>query len=168
MSSLLFGNGTDLVHWKPSPTTRGTSDILSTCIITMLLCVWTAVHLNVSPPESVWTPRLRKVGWLVLALLAPEVVAYTAWYVLFARDVDDWISGHAIYHIQSKVCRLINVRYQRRQALTLMRRVNEACVLPNPPSWHATTFEGIKRTITRLKRVFMPQKQEPTRVSRDI
>ena len=81
MSSLLFGNGTDIVHWKPSSETRGTFDILSTCIITMLLCVWTAVHLNVSPPGNVWTPRLRKVGWMILALLAPELVAYTAWYV---------------------------------------------------------------------------------------
>ena len=81
MSSLLFGNGTDIVHWKPSSSTRGTTDILSTCIITMLLCVWTAVHLNISPPGSVWRLRLRKAGWLLLALLAPEMVAYTAWYV---------------------------------------------------------------------------------------
>lgn len=79
MSSLLFGNGTDIMHWKPSPNTRGTFDILSTCVITMLLCVWTAVHLNIPPPGSVWKPRLRKFGWLILALLAPEMVAYTAW-----------------------------------------------------------------------------------------
>lgn len=82
MSSLLFGNGTDLVHWKPSPNTRGTFDILSTCLITMLLCVWTAVHLNISPPGAFWSPKLRKLGWLILALLAPEIVAYTAWYVV--------------------------------------------------------------------------------------
>ena len=81
MTSLLFGNGTDIVHWKPSPTSRGTFDILSTCVITMLLCVWTAVHLDVPAPGSVRGPRLRKVGWLVLALIAPEMIAYTAWYV---------------------------------------------------------------------------------------
>ena len=81
MSSRLFGNGTVIVHWQPSPSTRGTSDILSECIVTMLLCVWTAVHLNVPRPGSVWGPRLRKLGWLILALLSPEMVAYTAWYV---------------------------------------------------------------------------------------
>lgn len=80
MSSILFGNGTDMVHWKPNPSTRGTFDILTTCIITLLLCVWTAVHLNISPPGSFWEPRFRKVGWLVIALLAPELIAYTAWY----------------------------------------------------------------------------------------
>ena len=84
MSSLLFGNGTDIVHWQPSCYTRGTFDILSTYIITMLLCVWTAVHLNVPRPRSEWESTLRKVGWLFLALLAPEVVAYNAWYVSLA------------------------------------------------------------------------------------
>ena len=82
MSSLFFGNGTDTVDWKPNPTSRGTFDVLSTCLITLLLCVWTAVHLNVPPPESFWKWQLRKVGWLILALLAPELVAYTAWYSL--------------------------------------------------------------------------------------
>ena len=82
MTSLLFGNGTDIVHWKPSPETRGTFDILTTCVVTMLLCVWTAVHLNIPSFESTWFERLmRKTGWLVLALIAPELVAYTAWYV---------------------------------------------------------------------------------------
>lgn len=65
----------------------------------MLLCVGTVVHLNVSPPGSVWRPRLRRVGWLVLALLAPEMVAYTAWYVCFAQCFDGWTSGPADYHI---------------------------------------------------------------------
>lgn len=80
MSALLFGNGTNIVHWKASPTKRGTFDILTTCIITMLLCVWTAVHLNIpSPDEGFWKPKFRKTGWLILALIAPEMVAYTAW-----------------------------------------------------------------------------------------
>ena len=92
MSSLLFGNGTDIVHWRSSPNTRSTLDILSTCIITLLLCVWTAVHLNISQPASVWRPRLRKFGWLVLALLAPEIVVYTAWYVCFIKGFDGCVS----------------------------------------------------------------------------
>ena len=83
MSALLFGNGTDVVHWKPSSNTRGTFDILTTCAITMLLCVWTAVHLNVSPPEGFWKTKFRKIKWLLIALVAPEMVAYTAWYVRY-------------------------------------------------------------------------------------
>lgn len=80
MSSIVFGNGTDKVHWKPSVESRGIFEVLSTCLLTMLLCVWTAVHLNVPPPGDRWGLYLRKIGWLILALLAPELVASTAWY----------------------------------------------------------------------------------------
>ena len=78
MNTLLFGNGIDPVHWKPSPFSRCTFDILTTCIVTMWLCIWTAVYLNVPTPRSVWRPRLRKIRRLAWALLAPEIVAYMA------------------------------------------------------------------------------------------
>ncbi|ORY02361.1 hypothetical protein BCR34DRAFT_667700 [Clohesyomyces aquaticus] len=65
--------------WKPEPTTRGSFSIFSSCLITMTLCVWTSVHLNLpeykKPSEQTW----RKVMWLLIALLAPEYVAVTAY-----------------------------------------------------------------------------------------
>lgn len=39
-----FGNIT--ASWRPEPKYRGTYSILSSCLITMALCVWSAVHLN--------------------------------------------------------------------------------------------------------------------------
>jgi hypothetical protein len=57
----------------------------------MILCVWTAVHLNV-PDQNGGTRQkfLRKPGWLLLALLAPEVVAWNAWKQRqIARDLTD-------------------------------------------------------------------------------
>ena len=81
MSSVVFGNPADRVNWKPSNESRGTWDILSTCLLTMILCVWTAVHLNVPPPGAAGFLILRKLGWLFMGLLAPELVAASAWYV---------------------------------------------------------------------------------------
>ena len=81
MSNLIFGNGSDTVHWQPNPNIRGTADILTSCLTTLLLCVWTAVHLNVPEPGRPVKHFFRKVGWLILALLAPELVVYTAWFV---------------------------------------------------------------------------------------
>ena len=46
-----------------------------------------------------------------------------------------------------------------------MRTVNEAFVLPNPPTWRQKTRKGIEKTIIRLKKVFGNQKREPFRVS---
>jgi hypothetical protein len=78
-----FGNATFVPpsNWRDEPATRGTWNILSSCLITLGLCLWTALHLNIPRhKEGVWRPKLRKVAWLLLGLLAPKMLAYTAWY----------------------------------------------------------------------------------------
>lgn len=102
----VFGNGTisPTAQWKPDPSIRGTSSILQSCIATLILAVWSAVHLNVPEIEEdsnnddfgskpsrfkrwylkgkqVLTTKQtwRKGGCMILALLAPEIVAFTAW-----------------------------------------------------------------------------------------
>ncbi|TKA66839.1 hypothetical protein B0A55_08819 [Friedmanniomyces simplex] len=57
---------------------RGTYGILSTCLLTMALCIWTAVHLNMGDGRSAWAQTGRKTGWLIIGLFAPELVAWTA------------------------------------------------------------------------------------------
>lgn len=65
--------------WVDDPSGRGTWNLLYSCGFTLVLCVWTSIHLNVSPPhESAWHARLRKVKWVVIALFAPEAVVFTA------------------------------------------------------------------------------------------
>ncbi|KAF2800696.1 hypothetical protein K505DRAFT_412747 [Melanomma pulvis-pyrius CBS 109.77] len=68
--------------WQPEPTFRGTYSILSSCLLTMGLCIWTAVHLNI--PEhghkGFVTPQLRrKIMWLFIGLFAPEIIAWVAY-----------------------------------------------------------------------------------------
>lgn len=53
-------------------------------MITMAICVWSAVHLNVPgrPPQDKWerlSHQLRRTRWTVMGLLAPELVVYCAW-----------------------------------------------------------------------------------------
>jgi hypothetical protein len=76
-----FGNVTVLpeARWNPEPTTRGTFSILSSCLITMTLCIWTAVHLNLPEHGKESEKFKRKTWWLMLGLLAPEVVVWNAW-----------------------------------------------------------------------------------------
>ncbi|KAK3401108.1 hypothetical protein B0T20DRAFT_348875 [Sordaria brevicollis] len=79
-----FTNSSD-PNWVPEPSTRGTFGILSVCLVTLGLCVWTAIHLNVPEhDEPGWKQLLRKIGWLMLGLLSPEIVSssqivYTAY-----------------------------------------------------------------------------------------
>ncbi|PVH97159.1 hypothetical protein DM02DRAFT_568364 [Periconia macrospinosa] len=65
--------------WKAEPTTRGSFSIISSCLITMTLCVWTSVHLNLPEYQKPMSQTWRKVMWLMIALLAPEFVAVTAY-----------------------------------------------------------------------------------------
>ena len=81
MGLWIFGtNSTTPSTWVDSPNGRGTWDILSSCIITLGLCVLSAIHVNVPPWQ--WSNTLKimqRIRWLILALIAPELVAYNAW-----------------------------------------------------------------------------------------
>jgi hypothetical protein len=83
--SLAAGNLTTLrtepaPPWASSATYRGTTDILWSCLLTLLACVYTAIHLNVPPANwgrlrSLW----RKLQWVGMALFAPELVLFIAY-----------------------------------------------------------------------------------------
>lgn len=76
-----FGNTTVLrpTQWHPEPQFRGTFSILSSCLITMSLCIWTSLHLNVPEYGKEHLQKYRKAAWMVLGLLAPELVVWNAW-----------------------------------------------------------------------------------------
>ncbi|KUI56207.1 hypothetical protein VP1G_03619 [Cytospora mali] len=97
------GNITEY-SWQPQPDYRGTFGIISTCFVTLALCTWKIVHLNlpgVCPEEdlpwSAWWKRgttksmrhrlvhifgghqlTRQIGWLLIGLFAPELIAFAA------------------------------------------------------------------------------------------
>ena len=82
MGLWIFGNGNNgTAHWEPDPTNgRGTWTILSTCIITLTLCVYTSLHLNVPAHNSSGTSTFfMKAKYVLFGLLAPEVIAFNAW-----------------------------------------------------------------------------------------
>jgi hypothetical protein len=81
----IFANTTDTLSWIPNPNTRGTSNILQSCLTKTSLCVSTAVHLYIpehDDPPFLWLSyqSRRKLGWLIIGLLASEMLVYPAWY----------------------------------------------------------------------------------------
>ena len=65
--------------WTSSPNQRGTFDILWSCLFTVFVCCWTVVHPDITPPGSSVLHRfLDRLTSLVLAAIAPEIVAYAA------------------------------------------------------------------------------------------
>ncbi|KAJ7458534.1 hypothetical protein FB451DRAFT_1273373 [Mycena latifolia] len=65
--------------WADEPSYRGTYSLVSSCIFTLGLCVWTAIHLNIPEQSAGARQFFRKLTWLAVGLLAPEVVTFTAW-----------------------------------------------------------------------------------------
>ena len=84
----------DLVHgWHSTDCGRGTSDILWSCLATILLCVWTVIHLPVpccsrfekgqvvpGEPSRSWRNWVIRSGIVpaVISVIAPEFLTFTA------------------------------------------------------------------------------------------
>ncbi|KAF2728140.1 hypothetical protein EJ04DRAFT_504545 [Polyplosphaeria fusca] len=87
--------------WRPSPTERGTFNILSSCVLTLALCVWTALHLNIPEHGKVHQQTWRKCGWLAIGLFAPEFIFVTAFYQKiesnrFKRHMQHALASHSL------------------------------------------------------------------------
>lgn len=87
-------------RWEPPPGERGSYQILSSCILTLVLCVWTAMHVNIPPPrpqerlknddgmlqgvkvsdeeELKSSFNWKKVKWVMIGLIMPEFVSALA------------------------------------------------------------------------------------------
>ena len=84
----------ELVHgWVSTDCERGTSDILWSCLATILLCVWTVIHLPIpccsrfeggkivsGEPSRSWRNRFIRSGIVpaVISVIAPEFLTGTA------------------------------------------------------------------------------------------
>lgn len=68
------------VGYRSDPDGRGTSGLILSCLLTLILCVWSALHLNV--PRQGQTSRetlLLNILWITAGIYAPELVVFTAW-----------------------------------------------------------------------------------------
>lgn len=67
------------VAWYSTPNFRGTWDLIVSCVLTLVICVWSALHLNVPVESSRLRERnARRLRWVLLGIFAPEVVVSTA------------------------------------------------------------------------------------------
>ena len=85
MGNALNGTSASFTGWKQNPRTRGTLQIISTCLLTLTLCVWTSLHLNIPRRNLSKIRRLAdKIAWVLVGIFVPELVLYMAWTQLEA------------------------------------------------------------------------------------
>lgn len=74
-----FINST-LVGFVSEPDGRGTLSLVFSCLFTLFICVWSAVHLNLpSIDESPSEYSYRYLKWSILGIFGPELVIWAAW-----------------------------------------------------------------------------------------
>ena len=78
-----------IIHgWVSEPSGRGTWSILWSCLATIFICTWSALHLHVPDEHGRWYLIFRKIGWMLVAATAPEIVLYNSANNFFdARDL---------------------------------------------------------------------------------
>ena len=73
-------NTTSVSGWVNDPDGRGTFTIVSSCVLTLSLCVYTAIHLNVRHYRTTELQSwIETTKWVVFGILAPELVVFVAW-----------------------------------------------------------------------------------------
>lgn len=66
--------------WVDEPDGRGTFGIITSCVATLTLCVWSAMHLNIAPAKQTYWQRVwYLIKWILLGILIPELVILSAW-----------------------------------------------------------------------------------------
>lgn len=103
-SSSISSNTTEyhifLLGWTNRPNTRGTIDIIWSCVFAIFTCTWSIIHINLPEPnENIWSIFLRKARWSLWAVYAPELVTALAaaqWQA--ARRARDAMHGIGAKH----------------------------------------------------------------------
>jgi hypothetical protein len=97
MTVHLQGNST-LEGWQNGGSDRSSWDILWSSLTTIFACTWTVLHLNIPSPGLSETRRLlQKFRWLLITVLAPEVItAYSFGEFLQARQLLQQLKDHGI------------------------------------------------------------------------
>ncbi|GJN66913.1 hypothetical protein PLICBS_000935 [Purpureocillium lilacinum] len=68
------------VGYVSDPNGRGTTSLVLSCLLTLVLCVWSALHLNVpARHRSVIQVLWLNVRWIFAGIYAPELVVFVAW-----------------------------------------------------------------------------------------
>ncbi|RDX40479.1 hypothetical protein OH76DRAFT_335865 [Lentinus brumalis] len=71
-----------LVSWRAEPDFRGTFTIFTSCMSTLSICIWSALHVDIQKGRSKPIQYLAKGGWLIVGLLCPELLLFNAFHQL--------------------------------------------------------------------------------------
>jgi hypothetical protein len=75
---LVGGITNQTINWKTTPNMRGTFSIISSCILTLAISMWSAIHLNIPSQSRAKWQWVEKFTYLIGGVLWPEIIAFIA------------------------------------------------------------------------------------------
>lgn len=95
-TGIASANNKTIIHgWVAEPDGRGTWSIVWSCLVTIFICTWSVLHLDVRKRHGRWYLFFRKVKWMLIAALVPEYILILAVDNFFqARS----LLGHLVTH----------------------------------------------------------------------
>jgi hypothetical protein len=110
MSSNFIEEANVTTGWTASPTTRGTFDIFTSCLFTLVICISTVLHLNVPPYGTSWRQLMwTKTRWILCGLIAPEIVVLTA--------LDQWLIARGQRELVNEYLKSNNILKPRKVSI---------------------------------------------------
>lgn len=91
----VHGRNETVIHgWVAEPQGRGTWSIIWSCLVTIILCTWSVLHLDVPSEHGTWHLLARKLYGTVIGAIAPEALLCFAVneYVISRRTLR-WIDN---------------------------------------------------------------------------
>lgn len=70
-------------QWVSASNFRGTMDILQSCVLTLVACIYTTLHLNIPDIRSRFSQLARKGRAVLITVLAPEMALVSAYGQLY-------------------------------------------------------------------------------------
>lgn len=154
------------VGWVTDPNGRGTFSLISSCLVTLGLCVWSAMHLNIPPHgESLAQSWKRNIKWGLIGVFAPELVVFAAWRQYnsakqlctevredFPDSPSSWRKERTSFEIQVSPAVAVNIVFSsipltisrsNRSRATLIRqnqRIRGRWCIPSTQEWVASSL----------------------------
>ena len=167
-----ISNNGSTVGWVSGPNTRGTMDIIWSSLLTVFLCTWTAVCLNLpNPKDSQFQIICRRVKWMFWAIISPELVLSVAigQYASARRSVkrfrklgmnDRWSVRHGFYadmggmllHPRDSTPFLVN---SRQLAYLVEKRYLEYPKITQSEIWDKSKTDTLSRLLSLVQAIWM-------------
>ncbi|KIK53942.1 hypothetical protein GYMLUDRAFT_49114 [Collybiopsis luxurians FD-317 M1] len=118
--------------------------IVWSCISVLITCTWVSVHPNVpGPDDSSWKVLRRKIGLMIIALIAPEMLVLWAarqWFA--ARKLSErypgWTRTHAFFALMGGFA-----LYEGKKCISVLRFIPDNYSSAKVPIW--AHFENLER-----------------------